>query len=281
MDERKEQLQVGAGLQESRLNTDLIDFLKKWYAPVVIFICVIVLGYRGMLWLQDYRDGQIDSAFSAYEAARGTTSADRILTGNPDNLVLVANEHDGKASIWELAKLDAGEIWLGSAWRGLRTGVDLQGILDEDILTEEQIAEYLTKARGEFERVLERVRGDDDLRTFELRALDGLSAVAMSEGHREEARGYLEQLAERAGTDFERVASIAQLTIENMDSIPQNVGIIAEADIPASANAPIPVDAQMPRANPLEPGFDPSLLLRPNEPEEEQAEELSDDGTDG
>jgi len=242
---------------------------------------VIVLGYRGMLWLQDYRDGQIDSAFSAYEAARGTTSADRILTGNPDNLVLVANEHDGKASIWELAKLDAGEIWLGSAWRGLRTGVDLQGILDEDILTEEQIAEYLTKARGEFERVLERVRGDDDLRTFELRALDGLSAVAMSEGHREEARGYLEQLAERAGTDFERVASIAQLTIENMDSIPQNVGIIAEADIPASANAPIPVDAQMPRANPLEPGFDPSLLLRPNEPEEEQAEELSDDGTDG
>ncbi len=286
MDDRKEQLQVGAGLQESRLNTDLIQWLNKWSTPALMVIAVIVLGYVGMQKLEEYRDGQIDSAFAAYEASRGTLGPDGILTGNPDNLMRVAGEHDGKASIWELSKLDAAEIWLGCAWRGLKPGTNLQDILDEDVLSEDEIAEYLTKARGEFEQVLARVEGNDALRSFELRALDGLSAVAMGNGDREKARELLERLAERAGEDFARIASIAQISIDNIDSIPLDVGIIAEADMPASANAPIVIGGRAPQIQALTPGFDPSML-QPlpsaiDEPEDSSSEDsASDDGTGG
>ncbi len=44
MDERQEQVQVGAGLQESRLNTDLINWLNKWGSHILSVVALIVLA---------------------------------------------------------------------------------------------------------------------------------------------------------------------------------------------------------------------------------------------
>ncbi|MEQ9616514.1 MAG: tetratricopeptide repeat protein [Phycisphaerales bacterium] len=246
MDERQDKLQVGAGLQESRLNTDLIQWLEKWGTHILSVVAVIVLGYVGLQYWGKYQDSLRDNAFSAYEAARGTMGGDGVLTGNPGNLVLVADEHDGIASVWQLAKLDAADIWLGCAWRGLRPGTEIQAHTPEDILTEEQIATYLNDAKAQYEQVLARVRTQDNGKPFQLRALDGLYAVALSQGDRDAARGHLEQLAEIAGDDYGRAAGIARFTLARLDAIPSSIDIVDEAKLPASANAPIQIDTFTP-----------------------------------
>jgi len=255
MDERHEQVQVGAGLQESRLNTDLINWLNKWGTHILTVVCVIVLGYVGLQRLEQHRLKQRDAAFSEYEAARGAPGLDGIQTGSPDNLLLVAEQHDGQGSVWELATLDAAEIWLGSAARGLRPGTNVSSVTDEDVLSDEQINSFLAKAGSEFNAVLGRVAGEEDKAPFELRALRGLAAVAMSQGNRDEARGFFERLAERAGTNYARIAKIAELSLAQMDEIPESIVLIAEADLPRSATAPVVLDPTTPTLTPIDAPF--------------------------
>lgn len=246
MDDRQQQdqVQVGAGLHESRLNTDLINFLERWGTHILAVVAVLVLGYVGWQRYGIWQDNLKDKAFSAYEAARGTTGNDGVLTGNPENLLLVADDHEGRASIWELAKLDAADIWLGSAVRGLTPGTDLNNITEQDWLTDEKIDEYLNKAQTNYADVLARVEGKDAKILFELRALDGLAAVAESMNMPEEARNYLERLRDRAAGKYDRTATIAQATLDSMGEIPSDFAIVPESDLPASATPSVVIRGQ-------------------------------------
>lgn len=256
MDERQEQVQVGAGLQESRLNTDLINWLEKWGTHILTVVALIVLAYVGLDYYGKYQDGKTDDAFAAYEAARGVKGGDGILTGSPDNLVLVAQEHDGWASVYELAKLDAAEIWLGSAVRGLAPGADLQNITEPDTLKDEQIEGYLASAQTHYADVLSRVEGNDDMIVFELRALDGLAAVAESQGRLDDARGFLNRLRDRASGKYDRAVLIAESALAAIDDQPADLALVSEEQLPESATPNMIMGEQF-------PGGDASQLLTP------------------
>ncbi|HVZ93431.1 MAG TPA: tetratricopeptide repeat protein, partial [Phycisphaerales bacterium] len=102
MEDRQKQIQVGAGLQESRLNADLIQFLQKYGTPILMVVLVIVLGYVGWSKYNRWQAERRDEAFAAYQAARGGVGADGTLAGSPDNLLKVAEERRGRGAVWEL-----------------------------------------------------------------------------------------------------------------------------------------------------------------------------------
>lgn len=69
MDDRQQQVQVGAGLQESRLNTDFIDFLKKYGTYGLYAMLAVVLSYVGWQRWTMHKNNTRDQAFADLGAA--------------------------------------------------------------------------------------------------------------------------------------------------------------------------------------------------------------------
>lgn len=195
MDERQQQIQVGAGLQESRLNTDLIAWLEKWGTWILAALCVVVLSYVGWNYLQRQNREMLDKALAAYNTARGTLGIDGIRTGSPDGLLAVAREHPRVAT---LASMEAAEIFLGSARRGVRPGGNVMVPTAEDILTPEQQDELLAKAGKLFEEVRSKTDNDVALGLMNMRSRLGIAAVAISKGDMEKAKQVLTEMEARA-----------------------------------------------------------------------------------
>ena len=63
------QIQAGAGLQESRLNEDFINFLRKWGPFFTYGILAIVLVWLGIGQYQSWKARQSAQAFADLAAA--------------------------------------------------------------------------------------------------------------------------------------------------------------------------------------------------------------------
>lgn len=244
MDDRQQQIQVGAGLQESRLNTDLIAFLEKWGTWILTAVLVVVAGYVGYAKWKEYHKAQHDDAFEQYASARGTMGVDGVLTGSPDNLLKIASDHGTRGAIAHLARLDAAEIKLGAVRRGLRAGTDLAVPKPEDALPPGEAAELTKQAGDLFTQVKNESASDPALALVTLRAHWGLAAVAVTSGDGEGARriyGEIEQLAEKSG--FPEQAEQAKKRLAGLDALATPPVLLSDKDLPAIAVAPPPAGA--------------------------------------
>ncbi|MEM1423311.1 MAG: hypothetical protein AAGH64_04835, partial [Planctomycetota bacterium] len=52
MDDRQQQVKIGAGLEESRINRELIDWLNKWGMRILIVVLLVVAAYQGSRFLE-------------------------------------------------------------------------------------------------------------------------------------------------------------------------------------------------------------------------------------
>lgn len=238
MDERQQQIQVGAGLQESRLNTELIGFLEKWGTWILTVVLVLVAGYVGLNKWREYNAARLDDAFEQYAAARGKPGADGILDGSPDGLLKVAAEHSSRGAVGTLARLDAAEIFLGSARRGLKPGTDLAAPKPEDALTPEGTADLLKRSGELFTQVRSSIGGRADDAVLALRAHWGLAAVATSSGDLESAKktyGDIEALAAKSG--FTEQADLAKKRAAQLDLLAVPPTLLSDKDLPVIAAA--------------------------------------------
>ena len=79
MDERQQQIKAGAGLEESRINQDLIDFLQKWGSWILMALAVAALAYAGLQWLERQRVEK-KSLWRASSAASNAAAGVSIMT---------------------------------------------------------------------------------------------------------------------------------------------------------------------------------------------------------
>lgn len=241
MDDRQRQIQVGAGLQESRLNTELIGFLQKYGSPLLTAVLVIVLAYVGYSRYHQWQADKDDKAFEQYIAARVGYGNDGVLTGNPDNLLQVAQETDGRRSVWALATLDAADIALASARRGLLPGAATAAPKPEEMLSAEQVREMLKKAESGYQSVLDRVGSNTDMTPLMIRARWGAIATAISLGEFDRAEAALNELIQEAERlSLADQASIAKLRLADLPKFKSPPVFVAAAELPESARAPAP-----------------------------------------
>ncbi len=277
MEERQKQIQVGAGLQESRLNTDLILWLEKYGWPVLTVVLIGAVIYFGWVRLQAWRDDRVDRAFEQYQAARGTLGPDGVLQGSPDGLLRVAEEHAGKGSVAALARLDAAEIYLGAARRGLRAGVDINAFIDEDVLKPEQVDELVKQAQGIFQRVADDTASNEDFSVLNVRALWGVASSAISLGDAERAKTALNAIVEKTTKmGFPEEAGEAKRRMEALPRLMIPVMLLSDAALPALPKA-APASQfeqdliEVEKLDQPPPGFDPTLEGPPTTtPEGEQ-----------
>lgn len=243
MDDRQSQIRDRAGLEESRLNQDFIDWLSVW-GPRLLFLAVIVMGgYWGYRKLDEMKRGKIDRAFADLEAARGRGNA------SPEALIAVATEFDGVKSVSTLARLEAADAYLDAVRRGVALGAQIKndevgrptGELENpaDELTPETRETYLTQAESLYAEVNASTGSNDAQFLMRLNALFGLAAVAESRGQTDKAKEWYEAIVKATdGTTWGLHAKIAQGRIAELGSLTALTPLPRKADVPKPPEMP-------------------------------------------
>jgi hypothetical protein len=227
LEQRQTQIETGAGLTESRLNRDFVDFLKKWSTPILLVIAAVVVG----IWaFKQMREASRQKTVNAY------TDLDVNLSQSvkPETMVQLATEHAGQGSVPHMARLAAADAWMMSAYRGLKPGAELEAggkVKDAaDVLDDAGIKDALSKANEQYNLVANATAGDAGKIILNLRAKFGLAAVAETMGNWDAAKGYLneaQKLAESGG--FPDKAKLAQARLATIDEL-KNTPTLIDAD---------------------------------------------------
>jgi hypothetical protein len=241
------QIREGAGREESMINVEFVDWLKKYSTPILLVLCVVVLGYVG---LQRYRASQLaklDEAFFQLDKASES--------GSPEALLAVARDHPGRGNVEHIATIGAARLYLAAARTGMVVGAVLNPdgtpIQPEDVLTPEARAEYLEKATSAFSRVIAGTKSDPNLALTTLEAMIGLASVAETKGDQAAAKSVYEDIDRVAQTSgFPGFSLLAKQRLETLPSIANPPTLLTKAQLPAVA----------PPASPFGPVIPPPVM---------------------
>lgn len=262
MDERQQQIKEGAGLDESRLNQDFIDLLRKWSTPVLLVGAIIAFSYFGYQRWQQYRISGVDIAFSVYEGVR--TSGSPL----PSQFTTVSAEYGAVRALGLMADLDAADACMLAVRRGVMPGLIVLGdgtivypdglVPEEDVKTlidEADRASFLSQAESLYRSVIERTRDDEAKRLFAVGGAFGLAAVAEARTELDNARALLERaaaLAEEGG--FDAHVLIARTRIDSLDEL-AHPPVLYSADSLPTLHPPEPDEPDEPTdVDPADPG---------------------------
>jgi len=234
MDDRQQtKVTEGAGLEESRLNQEFIDWLNVWGFRILMVVLIVAAAWVGKTRWDQYQERRLDTALVELEAEAAT--------GSPDGLVALANQHRGIRSVWEQAMLQAAAVNLESGRRALVPGGDPEN--DEDFLTGEEADGRLQLAAEQYEEVLERI-GRESNSINALVARSGLVSCLISLREGDRAREELTRLIallDESGFDNLKVDAEEQLA--SLDELLQTpmLPTYAELSVIAQQRAPIAI----------------------------------------
>ncbi|TVQ31847.1 MAG: hypothetical protein EA376_07615 [Phycisphaeraceae bacterium] len=237
MDDRERQITEGAGLQESRYNTEFIEWLNRWGSVILLGVLVVALAWMGWRWWGNHQTTLLNRAFLDLDAA--------VEASNPDGLLSVAQEWRGRGSIYELATLKAAEVYLESARRGLVPG-GVPGEAD-DLVDEPQRRSYLSQAEELFQDVLGRTQNRDEMTHHYLSALSGLASVAMSLGDHDRARELLQRTVDASEEKgFGELARWTRQRLDRFDEVVSQPPLLSVDDIAAAFDMSPAPDVNIP-----------------------------------
>lgn len=254
MDERQQQIRERAGLEESRLNQDFVDFLQKYGTPLLLAVALLAVGYS--LWnrYQKGEDTKVAAAFAALEAARAGDNP------SPDTLISVAEEHAGRGAVPILARREAADIYLDCVARGIKPGsvVNADGTLateDDAIKTPEEREELLKQAEASYQWIVDNTQADTGKAQHTMAGLYGLAAVAECRSEWDKAKGYYEgvvALAKQKG--YGNHESTAQKRIDTLGALATMEPLPTKAQVPAPIPPPAPPapEVTMPEMTPVD-----------------------------
>ncbi|RMH26102.1 MAG: hypothetical protein D6693_07855, partial [Planctomycetota bacterium] len=233
MDRRHGEIVEGAGLEESKINTDFVDWLKRWGTPILFAVLALAVAYRGWTYWQEHQTRQLDSAYLDLTAA--------VQAANPDAIVQVAEDWSGQTAISSQARLAAADLYLLAYSRNLRPG-GTPGAA-EDIPTPQEREGYLAQAERLYRRVADDTEGVASRIVPHLRALSGLASVQASRGQFDEAAGILRAAATLA--DEASFPALAQALRDRADRLEAGLPPITfpKADELPAPPAPEPADS--------------------------------------
>lgn len=235
MDQRQTQIREGAGLEESKLNVEFIEWLQRWSTPLLTLAAVAALAWVLYQRVEKAQLAKVDKAFAEYETAA--------MAGSPESLKAVADEYDRVRAVPQLSRLAAGDIYLQAARRGLRPGAGPKqdGSIDPaDMLDDKGRDDMLGSAGALYQQVLTKTAADEHEAVHALSAAFGLAAVAESRGDTEGARKAYEQaasIAEKAG--YAAQAETARKRIEDLPRL-GTPKLLSKTELPTPPSPPPP-----------------------------------------
>lgn len=254
MDDRQRKVEAGAGLQESRLNQDFIDLVKKHGTNVLLVLLVVMLAYVGWQKYTQWQEDRTDQAFADLDNAANT----------PTVLLSVASDWDGRGSVWEIATLRAARAYLDSARTRTEPGIDPASVAETELLSDERVVGILNEAITLFQAVLDRTRGDKLIFAQDARwgiATANLSLASLA-GSAEERTRHLDA----AQTIIQELVEVAEGTEPNRLAAGQRrlelIEILREQPIRIYETAQLTEGARF-QPDPLERSFMDPMISQP------------------
>ncbi|MEN0019851.1 MAG: hypothetical protein AAF747_03095 [Planctomycetota bacterium] len=230
-DDRLRDIKVDAGLDDSKLNTEFIDFIGKWGPRAMLlaaagFLIYWALGYRTQL-----ADERLAGAFAQLDGALQANPP------SPDSLTDIADSYSDLIGVASAARLAAADVYLGSVRTGMFPGSPLNADgtpeNDEDILTEEDVDQYLGRANALYQQVWDSADKSNAQVVHAFSAGHGLAAVAEARGDRETSERWLRQVSEIASdADYVNQVRLATWRINTLDERMAQAVIYDAGDLP-------------------------------------------------
>lgn len=231
MDERQQRIREGAGLEESRLNQEFIEFLQKWSMPLLVVIAAVAVGYAAWGKFKQARVDKTNAAFHDLEAASATNNP------SPESLKRVADDYEGVASVSHLARLAAAEQYMRTVRSGVKPGVELMPdgtfAKPDDALSDQDTAFSLAQAKSLYQKIYDDTAPAPGKELLTISALYGLAAVAEAKKDSTEAQSLYLKLADLADKSaYPAHSSIARTRITQLDQIAKDIPLYDRADLP-------------------------------------------------
>ncbi len=238
MDDRQTQIREGAGLEESKLNVEFIDWLRRWSTPIMGLVAVVALGFVVANKLEKRHNAAIDRAFQELADASDQASP------SPVTLTTVAEENAGIRGVPLLAQMRAADVYLHSARSGVKVGAKVQpdGKVDaEEVLTDEQRSANLVEAEKLYQKIYDATATDRNKAIHALGAAFGLAAVAESRGNIDAAKKAYEQAAKIADySGLTGQAAVAKKRIEALPQLGEAPKLLSASELPKPPELPKP-----------------------------------------
>lgn len=265
MDDRQTEIRAGAGLEDSRINKEFIDFLNKWSSPVIMVFAIAALVWAGLRWLDEKKIAKVDSAFGELHAATAN--------GNPSPATLnaLALQYEGVRAVPELAKLTTVDIYLNAYLRGVQPGAQIgfdgQALEESDKLDEQQRQNYLDQAGALAREVVALTEADEGKVLLAIQALIRSGAVAECNREFDSAKSNYERvisLAEKA--NIPSLEKFGQMRIDALGTFDGNMELphkdqlvplpgeeVLDIPVEAPAETPSEIEAETPADDAADP----------------------------
>lgn len=237
MDPRQAQIRERAGLEESRLNQDFIEALRKWSTPVLLVMAVAAGGYVAYTKYTKAQVEKRDTAFTEFEAANSSSAP------SPESLKRVAEDYSSVGAVPVLAKMRAADAYMDSVRSGLRPGakVNASGALEkpEDAITDEERKGFLQSAEALYGEVAQATANNVTQLPFRVGAMFGLAAVAESRQDYDGAKAKYEDVVKATeNTQFKMHADVAKSRITKLEELKKLPKLYSDAELPADPTVP-------------------------------------------
>jgi len=279
MDDRQSGIKEGAGLEDSRVNQEFIDFLQKWSSPVIMVLAVAALVWAGLQYLERQRVAKIDQAFSELDSANQGGNP------SPSSLKTIAAEYKGIRSVSELALLQTTELYLRAFVIGFEPGAQIDSqtglpVNESDVLDDDQRQAYLEQAGQLAQQVLDLTSGIEGKELLAMQAMSRLASIEEGKRNFDGAVSMYQQLKALANeSEYPSIAEFASGRIDNVDTLKAIAPLPSKdelAELPGAISQDM-IDQLMKSVSDVQP--DPSVVPEPEstpEPADEPAAEETD-----
>jgi len=221
-------------ITESRLNEDLVHWLKTSGPTYLLVILVGITAYLGWIRWQQHKQGTRNQAW-----------VDLVNADRPETLEEIADAHKGIFAVPLLAREQAADSYVNAVLRGRDFSEDPALA---PTLTDEQRTDYLAKADRLYESVVtaaREIKGDQDASLHVIYSLNGRAAVAEARGELQAAKDFYLEAATVADSMFPALASQSRARAESIDDVAQVVFLPGEAELPPAGLPPVRTPLQM------------------------------------
>ena len=243
MDDRQTEIRAGAGLEDSRINKEFIDFLNKWSSPVIMVFAVAALVWAGLRWMEQKKLEKIDLAFQQLQNAT--------VGGNPSpaTLLALAAEYEGVKSVPEIAKLTTVDLYLNAFLRGVEPGAGQGGapIEETDQLDEDQRNIYLDQAGTLAQEVIASTESVEGKELLTMHGLIRAGAVAESKRDFDGAKSFYSRMITLANEEgLPSLAHFGQIRLDAVDSYDIDLVLPSRDDLAVLPGEEVPEIPELP-----------------------------------
>jgi hypothetical protein len=207
-------------LVESRINEDFVEWLRTKGPSWLLLILVAVAVWLGYFRWREYKAEHFSEAWAAL--------FDCDLPGAYED---VAARYADVPGLPQQAKRLGADTLLAAVQRDSPLGAD-PASTDTLALTEQQRDQYLHRAQGLYQQVVDGDDGTLSMTIHVVSALQGMAVIAESRGDVDEARRWYESAATRADPYYAWLAEQARQRAATIGEFTEAITLPAQADLP-------------------------------------------------